>query len=143
MTIPKYRAWHKQLKKMMPVLEINLDPEFGGVFVWGKAYYDADTGEHEADKDFWPWDDIELMQWTPLKDKHNTEIYQSDVLELYCLGWGGPYKDRAVVVWEGFGWYFRFADGRLQPMEQKWQSECEVIGNSYEHPDQLQQQSPH
>lgn len=61
MNIPKYRAWHKQLKKMMPVLEINLDPEFGGVFVWGKAYYDTDTGEHEADKDFWPWSDIELM----------------------------------------------------------------------------------
>lgn len=143
MNIPKYRAWHKHLKKMMPVLEINLDPEFGGVFVWGKAYYDVDTGEHEADKDFWPWDDIELMQCTPLKDKHDTEIYQSDILELNCLGYGGPYKDRVVVVWENFGWYFRFADGRLQPVEQKWQSECEVIGNSYEHPDQLQQQSQH
>lgn len=131
MNIPKYRAWHKQLKVMMPVLNMNLDPKIGGVFI-----------DEELYKDFWAWTKIELMQCTPLKDKHDTEIYQSDILELNCLGYGGPYKDRVVVVWEGFGWYFRFADGRLQPAEQKWQSECEIIGNIWQHPQLLQSKEP-
>lgn len=151
MNIPKYRAWDTKRKQMLYNIPwLLLDKKTGTYAVGTLAIPDAFGSDEQAykihgylDGGIYPYPAAILMQCTPLKDKHDTEIYQSDILELNCLGWGGPYKDRAVVVWEGFGWYFRFADGRLQPVEQKWQSECEVIGNSYEHPDQLQQQSPH
>lgn len=138
MNIPKYRAWHKQHQIMLPVLQIDLDPEHGGVFV------ESNDGSYcgcRFHMELWPWSDIELMPIIGLIN-HQFEIYQDDILELNCLGWGGPYKDRVVVVWEGFGWYFRFADGRLQPVEQKWQSECEVIGNIWQHPQLLQSKEP-
>lgn len=135
MNVPKYRAFHKQRQIMLPVPQVDLDPEHGGVFV------ESNDGSYcgcRLHMELWPWSDIELMQFTGLQDCTGKDIYQSDIFELNCLGYGGPYKDRVVVVWEGFGWYFRFADGRLQPVEQKWQSECEVIGNVWEHPQLLQ-----
>lgn len=145
MNIPKYRAWHKHLKKMMPVLEINFDPEFGGVFVWGKAYYDADTGEHEADKDFWPWDDIELMQFTGLQDKNGTDVYEDDLL-LFRYSSGIECIYRAVIGehthdvdgqdYTYYGLYFIWENETTSGMETEYiaLSKMEVVGNIWQQP---------
>ena len=136
MNNPKYRAYNKQLKKMMPVLEINLDPEFGGVFVWGKAYYDADTGEHEADKDFWAWDDIELMPFTGYKDRHDKEIYQSDRVRIEndtepkIVTWG-TFSDCCV---QGETWLV-YPDCYQPTLYYYVQElEVEIIGNIWQQP---------
>lgn len=132
MNIPQYRAWHKRHKIMMPVLEINLDPEHGGVFVDSEY-----TGQCECHlyKDFWPWSDIELMQHTRQED---TKIYEGDILALaeeklpYTVHWNYDrwgLKNHRDDSYDN-GDYYRGDDIN------NWH-EWEVIGNIWEHPELL------
>lgn len=93
MNIPKYRAYNKRLKIMMPVLQIDLDPEHGGVFVESK---DGSYCGCRLYMELWPWDDIELMQWIGLCDAHDTDLYEGDIVQLQedatakIVFWGRP-----------------------------------------------------
>lgn len=115
MTIPKYRAWHKQRQIMLPVLQIDLDPEHGGVFV------ESNDGSHcgcRYHMELWPWSDIELMQFTNCQDEHKTEIYQGDIIQIMNC-WSE--KHHAYVAWEkaqpmyiwmiGETWMLHFING--------------------------------
>jgi uncharacterized phage protein (TIGR01671 family) len=82
MRIHKYRAYNKKLKKMAQVIAIELDPELGGVEVWGRDHVSYLTGEHEADRDFWPWDDCVEMEYVGKADKIGKEIYEGDVVRV-------------------------------------------------------------
>lgn len=138
MRCPKYQAWHKNLKKMQQVLDIALDPEFGGVFVWGKAYVDRDTGEHDADKDFWSWEDVELREFTGLLDRNGQEIWEGDIGRInHPDDRTGDFTNAlGVVFWwdEEGGWYHGNESGR--PPKRMWKY-VEVIGNRFEHPELL------
>lgn len=124
----KYRAWHKTLKKMQMVVDIHLDPEFGGVSVWGKAYYDADTGEHEADKNFWQWDDIDLMQFTPLFDRLKVGIVEGDIVKVENSALG-------VVEYSGASFIIRMMDDKFRfPLNDIAPQYVEIVGNIYENP---------
>src|SRR5258708_1706965 len=128
----KYQAWHKVENKMFDVLTIDLDPEFGGIWKWGKAYHDHDTGEQEADKDFIGWEHIELREYTGLKDKAGKEIFEGDIVE---------YLDLSLTV----GWSDTLARPVLYPytiehhydLNQAVAEECMVIGNVHENPELL------
>lgn len=133
MRIPKFQAWHKAQRKMQPVLAIELDPEFGGVEVWGKPYTDFLTGEHWADKDLWTWDDIELRQSTGMLDRNGKDTYEGDIVEYDAIG------GRGVVTWEpshpGFIIFGENEEGRAgYVLHNDWV----VIGNKFEHPELLE-----
>lgn len=121
----KFRAWDKELNKMFNVLEMHFHN--GGIDV---VEYEPFT---KPIIKTYPSEDIELMQFTGLKDKNGVEIYEGDDVKFY-------YKDgtesgeikylnsqcRFVVCFDGDNVYgFDHT------------TEKEVVGNIHENPDLL------
>ena len=112
----KFRAWDKWEKRM-------IKPHNGDFIKW-----------HAMSN----WKDcLEVMQYTGLKDKNDTEIYDGDIVQL-----ANGVKQK--VYWENeiFAWNVeRFSrNGRVNYImlyELRDITTFEVIGNIYEHPELL------
>jgi len=120
----KFRAWHKEEKIMGEVLGIDILHK--EIFFSNE---DVDCYEHTDFKD------IELIQYTGLKDMREKEIYEGDIVKLranhgigvikYSDEWGAfvveYIKPRPLVVL-GMNYY---------------KEDIEVIGNIYENSELL------
>ena len=120
----KFRAWLKGKKIMGEVLGIDILHK--EIFFSNE---DVDCYEHTDFKD------IELMQYTGLKDKNNKEIYEGDIVKLranhgigvikYSDEWGAfvveYIKPRPLAVL-GMNYY---------------EEDIEILGNIYENPELL------
>ena len=120
----KFRAWHKEKKIMGEVLGIDILHK--EIFFSNE---DVDCYEHSDFKD------IELMEYTGLKDKNEKEIYEGDIVKLranhgigvikYSDEWGAfvveYIKPRPLVVL-GMNYY---------------KEDIEVLGNIYKNPELL------
>lgn len=87
------------------------------------------TGINEAIKQLQGCDNFEIMQYTGLKDTHEKEIYEGDILkDKYSnLGEVGWHDSLGAWFWDGgFEW------GMIE-------GDVEIIGNIYENPNLLEE----
>lgn len=127
--IPKFRAWHNQLSRMMLIKSMWFqDGRLEEIELNDAVMNDYITVSP---------DEIELMQSTGLKDKNGKEIFEGDIVD---------YKGRkAVIKWHGSyaSFIYRFVD-ELDKRSAEWYQlylaylKCEVIGNIYENPELLE-----
>ena len=121
MRVPKFRAWDKLGKIMLPVGDIDTSYKL--------VYLEEDNG-YRYERDF---DEIELMQSTGIKDKNGKEIFEGDIVIAWSQGVKGTFeiKRRIDGLWllypawkDGQFWY-------LSPTEDGRET-IEIIGNIYE-----------
>ena len=77
-------------------------------------------------------DDVELMQFTGIKDKNDVEIYEGDIVNFDKVEWGGD-DNIHVVTWDKTYGCWCFGGGSISDMEFR-----EVIGNIHENPELLE-----
>jgi uncharacterized phage protein (TIGR01671 family) len=117
----KFRAWEKNLKEIIPIDSVNFKNKIVN-----------------KDSAWRLFSEIELMQYTGLKDKNGKEIYEGDVVKGYWWEKGESHRHIGRVAYvmnafkvRGVKQYLGFDDG-LNPS-------YEIIGNIYENPELLEQ----
>lgn len=130
--IPKFRAWHNELGRMMSIKNM-----------W---FQDSCLEELELNdsvmNDYitaYP-DEVELMQSTRLFDKNGKEIFEGDIIRTsaygFIVGFGEYtyFEDDDTQTTE-IGFYLSFLNVKpatYAPFDNYYWDNCEVIGNIYE-----------
>ena len=122
----KFRAWVKDRKAVFEVVLIN--------YVTKKVTYLLERVGHLLSIRDEKFNDIELMQYTGLKDMRGKEIYEGDILfesfgERYYKVIFENGSFRAEFEGDFDEYSFDLSDVVLQG--------CEVVGNIYENPELL------
>lgn len=140
----KFRAWHKKYKRMLHNFLISND---GEVFIVRDPI--MPSGDDFGMSDMIPvMEDVELMQYTGLKDKHGKAIYEGDIITASTLPRPAKveyFNDRASFGWvihsgKGGGCFGEFSDEMEYTYKQDPVgvfSHIEIIGNIYQTPELL------
>ena len=142
----KFRAWDKEYKRMSEGYPLGSFLKYSDNWFGGRIRFKSDTHTEDA-----PLSDCEIMQYTGLKDKAGTEIYEGDIL-LESAPRGNKYK-----VWREKGGLVinAFADDFNKPIEKInfWsaiadqqtigfiEDNLSIIGNIYQTPQLISNQS--
>lgn len=147
----KFRAWLKKENKMVEVKSIHLGTK---KIIHGYSENSQCYGNKSCS-----FDDIELMQYTGLKDKNGKEIYKGDIVKFNnqigeicfeCGAFGIGVKDcvdyETLEAYRGERFYGCLNDNFISLWEIYWNFNCvdyeideiEVIGNIYENPELLE-----
>lgn len=110
----RFRAWHKEEKKMY---------HWGSGVIW----IDHQLNVYSLANRVFPAEVIELMQFTGLKDYNDKEIYEGDIVRCQYAEDRGP---RFVDVVEWSNCEFKIGTYGLGEIEAE-----EIIGNIYEDPE--------
>lgn len=126
----KFRAWLKEDKKMVNVEAMDFTDK-SIQYLKRSEIINAYILRREG------FDDVELMQYTGLKDKNGTEIYEKDIVS--C----NKYKN-IVVFFENGCFKVRYPKNdttniicTLDTFLEKYK--CKISGNIYENPELLEE----
>lgn len=127
----KFRAWHKDHKMMRMVVGL---------------FWDAEQNErvelfdvHLSDENpMWcGLEDIEIMQYTGLKDKNGKEIYEGDIIEVqFSEYWGGD-KIMSEIFYEN-GCFLFHRMPQHNDLLMGVRNTCLILGNIYENSELLE-----
>lgn len=122
----KFRMWHKNIKQMYDVGLINLQQ--GLIFIKNYLVYTQSSFAIE---------EVELMQYTGLKDKNGKEIYEGDIVKIDCP----TMKMTGEIKYSEMSAMFYIYDVIEDIEETLWyqKEEYEVIGNIYKNPELLEE----
>ena len=120
----KFRAWHKDLKKMFKIGQITLE----------KGTWNFEPNDRDFIGISIPYQpSFVLMQYTELHDKNGKEIYEGDIVKI-------KYRDEDIgkVIYEHNGFSIDVTNmnknyGRVSFVN----NFMEVIGNIYDNPELL------
>jgi uncharacterized phage protein (TIGR01671 family) len=111
----KFRAWDREESKMGEVEMINIV-----------------TGEIDTDLCLDNENNLELMQYTGLKDKNGVEIYEGDILKGVCRH--NPTWENKVIFTDGsFMWSGKNGIGDMRSAS--LHKLLEITGHIYENPE--------
>ena len=126
----KFRAWLKEEEKMVNVETMDFTDktirclkknEFINTYLLRRVSFD----------------DVELMQYTGLKDKNSKEIYEGDIL------FSRDENMKYVVVWQDTAFIIKSIEIRKYSEKMYWLDDteicCEIIGNIYENKNLLEE----
>lgn len=137
----KFRAWDKNKKVMVYDSDEKWRNNVYPVSVTNKGIIFCEKGkwgqENEVKNEIgetgykqWEYDkyylDIELMQYTGLKDNNGNEIFEGDIVKWEAFGFTQTFEVK---------WSDRKCGFNIKP---KYISEMEVIGNIYSNPELLE-----
>ena len=112
----RFRAWYEKGGYMMPVEEIDF-----------KQMLINKSG-------IWRWfGEVELMQYTGLKDKNGVYIYEGDIIEF--VPFETSINNRIVKFERGVFKAELIRNGYSVTLSELQESEIEVIGNIYQNKD--------
>ena len=118
----KFRAWLKEERKM-----VNVETLFIGI---NRLCFGNSKTE---DLFFWDFEEVELMQYTGLKDKNGKEIYEGDIYHV------GDKNIRYLVVWFDSGFEGKQLRSTSYAGLKSWAKDIEILGNIYENPELLEE----
>lgn len=138
----KFRAWDKENKRMCSVGWLRWNPDF--TFRQAQCIFSVDGGGvfDDVDELLVDGENIQLMQFTGLRDKNGKEIYEGDIFAIpICATDDVVYKYYNIeyeVRWTKGHWEIHTeVDGRTELLEH-YNKQGTVIGNIYETPELIE-----
>ena len=126
----KFRAWLKEDKKMVNVETMDFTDK-SMQYLKRSEIINAYILRRESD------DDVELMQYTGVKDKNGKEIYEGDILF---------FRDenmKYIVVQQDAAFIIKSIEIRKYSEKMCWLDDteicCEIVGNIYENKNLLEE----
>lgn len=118
----KFRAWIKSNERMEYCIGVN-------------PFYVTD-----CDRLNWKYEEVELMQYSGIKDKNEKEIYEGDIVKWKFKRCWKTEVHISQVIWDDFYSSYKLTL-RGDNAKMRKDIEYEIIGNIYKNPDLLEAKS--